>query len=121
MISGRSPDLGVVLVGTQPDERGRTQPQLVAGVVSPGSKARDYQTKRTEYLIFGLREYWIVDNLEGRVTILTRAGTTWNEQVFQCQETLVSSVLPGLECRVADLWASVPSEAGTEDGNGTTR
>ena len=36
-------------------------PEVVIEVVSPGSEGRDYGEKREEYLLFGVREYWIVD------------------------------------------------------------
>ena len=41
LTSGRNPDLGVVLEGTPPDAKGRTQPSLVAEVVSRSSRTRD--------------------------------------------------------------------------------
>ena len=61
MISGRNPDLGVVLRGAPKDWRGRRLPALAAEVVSRGSVKRDYEVKREEYLAYGLLEYWIVD------------------------------------------------------------
>ena len=45
---------------------------LVAEVVSPSSRKRDYEAKRREYLAFGIREYWIVDFELGRVVVLVR-------------------------------------------------
>src|SRR4051794_26363676 len=61
MISGRNPDVAVVLRGTPKDRRGRRPPALAIEVVSVGGEVRDYETKRQEYLVYGLREYWIVD------------------------------------------------------------
>ena len=72
MKSGRHPDLGVVLVDTPLDDRGRDKPSLVAEVVSARSKTRDYESKREEYLAFGVREYWIVDPYKRQVTVLVR-------------------------------------------------
>src|SRR5262245_15005355 len=68
MISGRNPDLAVVLRGAPRDWRGRRVPALAAEVVSRGSVKRDYETKRQEYLAYGLLEYWIVDPLKRQVT-----------------------------------------------------
>ena len=107
--SGRNPDLGVVLEGTPPDARGRTQPALVAEVVSKSSALRDCETKRLEYLLFGIREYWIVDPLSRRVTVLIRAEEAWTEHVAQGDRPLPSQVLPGLACRALDLWAGISS------------
>jgi Uma2 family endonuclease len=111
LASGRNPDLGVVLRGTPKDWRGRRQPSLAAEVVSRGSIKRDYETKREEYLAYGLLEYWIVDPLERKVTVLTRRGDTWSEAVFRDDQVIVSLVLPGFATTVAELWADVEDAA----------
>ena len=100
MVSGRNPDVAVVLRGTPKDHRGRRPPVLAVEVVSDGGEARDYQTKREEYLAFGLREYWIVDPQARRVTVLIRDGDAWVERVFQGDQTIESLVLPGFAGRV---------------------
>jgi Uma2 family endonuclease len=107
LASGRNPDLGVVLRGTPKDSRGRRQPALAGEVVSRGSVERDYVTKREEYLAFRLDEYWIVDPLERKVTVLTRRGDTWSEAVFRDDQVIVSLVLPGFATTVAELWVDV--------------
>jgi Uma2 family endonuclease len=113
MVSGRNPDLGVVLRGSPKDSRGRRIPALVAEVVSRGSIERDDVTKREEYLAYGLQEYWIVDPLKRQVTVLTRRGDAWSEAVFRDDQVIVSLVLPGFASTVAELWIDV--EAGNED------
>jgi Uma2 family endonuclease len=108
--SGRNPDLCVVLRGATKDRRGRTLPALAAEVVSPGSVKRDYETKREEYLAFGLLEYWIVDPLSRQVTVLTRRGDTWHEVVLRDEQVIASLVLPGFTTVVAALWVDVEDE-----------
>jgi Uma2 family endonuclease len=114
MDMARHPDLGVVLLGAPTDTVGDPMPALVAEVVSRSSKARDYEAKRQEYLIYGVREYWIVDPFLRRVTVLLRQGdgaeATWAEQTFEGDAVIVGEVLPGLAARVADLWAGVDPE-----------
>jgi Uma2 family endonuclease len=110
MISGRNPDLGAVLRGAVKDERGRRLAALAAEVVSRGSIQRDYETKREEYLAYGLLEYWIVDPLERRVTVLTRRGDVWHEAVFRDEQTIISRVLPGFATTVAELWIDVEED-----------
>lgn len=105
--SGRNPDLGVVLERSSKDAKGRTQPTLVAEVVSRGSRVRDYQTKREEYYQFGILEYWIVDPTLLRVVVLDRSQSDWNEQVMKADDVIPSLVLPGLNARVSELWAGV--------------
>jgi Uma2 family endonuclease len=110
MISGRNPDLGVVLRGAPKDWRGRRIPALAAEVVSRGSIERDYETKREEYLAYGLLEYWIVDPLKHQVTVLTRRGDNWNESIFRDAQVIMSLVLPGLATTVAELWVDADEE-----------
>jgi len=110
MISGRNPDLGVVLRGAAKDWRGRRVPALAAEVVSQSSIERDYIIKREEYLAYGLLEYWIVDPLQHQVTVLTRRGDAWDEAVFRDEQVIASLVLPGFATTVADLWIGVEDE-----------
>jgi Uma2 family endonuclease len=113
MISGRIPDVAVVLTNTPKDRRGRRPPSLVMEVVSEGSEVhqRDYSTKRQEYLAFGIREYWIVDPVVRMVTILVRDGDVWVEQVFRDGQKATSSILPGLAIETSTLWAEFESVA----------
>lgn len=101
--SGRNPDLGVVLEGALPDDQGRTQPALVGEVVSKSSRVRDYETKRREYFLYGVAEYWIIDPFIRRITVLTRGTGDWNEQTARDEQIIPSRLLPGLDSRVADL------------------
>ena len=112
MISGRNPDIAIVLHNTPKDPRGWRPPTLVMEVVSEGSEAheRDYVTKREEYLAFGIREYWIIDPEARCVTVLVRDGDAWVEHRFREEQQANSSILPGLAIRVSDLWAQVEYE-----------
>jgi Uma2 family endonuclease len=114
LISGRNPDLGAVLRGAPRDWRGRRLPAWVAEVVSRGSVERDYRTKREEYLAYGLLEYWIVDPIARKVTVLTRRGDTWAEAVFRDDQVIVSLVSSGFATTVAELWVDVEDVAGDD-------
>ncbi len=117
-ISGRHPDLGVVFLGPNRDDRGRRRPDLVVEVVSPGTRARDrdYIAKREDYLTFGVREYWIVDPKERRVVVLVRsetpAGANWQERSFVDDEMFVGELLPGFEGTARDCWEHVETGEG---------
>jgi Uma2 family endonuclease len=52
---------------------------LVVEIVSqdPASRQRDLVTKRIDYAAAGIREYWIVDPFENRVTVLALEGNTY--------------------------------------------
>jgi Uma2 family endonuclease len=115
MISSRTPDVAVVVRNTPKDVRDRRPPVLVAEVVSKGGETRDYEAKRQEYLVYGIREYWIIDPKARRVTVLSRDGDVWVERVFQGEQTIASYVLPGFAGRVADLWLDAEIEADPDD------
>ena len=81
-VSGRDPDVALVLVGTTKDHRGRRAPSLVAEVVSKRGEIGDYQEKREEFWIYGIREYWIIDPATRRVLVLNRQADQWIERTF---------------------------------------
>ncbi len=116
MISGRNPDYAVVLRGTPEDHRGRRPPSLVVEVVSEGAEARDrdYVTKREEYRVVGILEYWIIDPEMRRVTVLTRNGDVWAEAAFVDGQAASGLVLPGFAVPVADLWVVPRDEDAVE-------
>ncbi len=74
-------------------------PLLVVEVVSPGKENadRDYRYKRSEYAARGIAEYWIVDPLQGRVTVMEWVEGLYEERVFQGNERIVSPLLPNLD------------------------
>ncbi|WP_349262869.1 Uma2 family endonuclease [Allocoleopsis sp.] len=73
-------------------------PLLVVEVVSSGKESidRDYRYKRSEYAARGIAEYWIVDPMQGRVTVLEWVEGLYEERVFQGNEQIVSPTLPAL-------------------------
>lgn len=59
-------------------------PLMVVEVVSPGLKARerDFRYKRLEYAVRGIKNYWIVDPLNKKITFLILEKGVYEEQVF---------------------------------------
>jgi Uma2 family endonuclease len=118
--SDRHPDLAIVFQGADLDDRGRRRAAMAVEVVSPGSLARrrDYEEKREEYLLVGLREYWIVDPKLGQVTVLIRVegvnGPGWVERAFRGGEAIGSDLLPGLQAEVDILWRDIDPGAENE-------
>lgn len=112
MVSGRNPDIAVILQNAPRDYRSRRIPVLAIEIVSPGrlARERDYVTKREEYLAYGLLEYWIVDPIETRVTVLTRQGDLWAERIFQGDQTAEGVALPGLMVHLPELWAAAEDD-----------
>ena len=110
-VSGRNPDVAVVLTGTPKDGRGRRPPSLVAEVVSKRGEIRDYPEKREEYWVYGIREYWIIDPTTRCVLVLNRQEDQWVERTFQEAQVIASELLPGFAGTAAELWADLDEDA----------
>lgn len=72
-------------------------PSLVVEVVSPGQENRDYRYKRSEYAARGIGEYWIVDPMQQKVTILEWVAGMYEEKVYRGDEPIASPMLGNLE------------------------
>jgi Uma2 family endonuclease len=75
-------------------------PLLVVEVVSPNQENRDYRYKRTEYAARGIAEYWIVDPIAQKVTVLEWVEGLYEEKVFSGDKAIESSVLGSLDLSV---------------------
>ncbi|MBP0015747.1 MAG: Uma2 family endonuclease [Roseofilum sp. SBFL] len=71
-------------------------PQLVVEVVSPESVNRDYRYKLSQYQARGIPEYWIIDPMEDRVTLLVLVDGLYESRVFTGEEILESPFLQGM-------------------------
>ena len=78
-------------------------PLLVVEVVSPKQESRDYRHKRTEYAGRQIPEYWVVDPIAQKVTVFTWVDGLYEEQVYQGEATIVSSVFPALNLTAAQV------------------
>jgi Uma2 family endonuclease len=101
------PDIGFISTERlDAGERGRVlgEPDLAVEVVSPDSEDRDYVQKRAKYEQAGVREYWIVDELKQKVTLLRLGPNGKYRQSRPKKGILVSKVLPGFWLRPEWLW-----------------
>lgn len=84
-------------------------PDLAVEVVSPDDPDRDRAIKHAEYAQAGIPEYWIVDPEAKTVEVyrLPDDGDEYRlEQSLGESDTLTSTQLPGLELRLAELFAA---------------
>jgi Uma2 family endonuclease len=104
--TAREPDLMVLSEAAASSLEGARQslithdmppPLLVVEVVSPGQENRDYRYKRTEYAGRHIPEYWIVDPIAQKVTILQWVDGLYEEQVYQGDTAIVSPLFPALK------------------------
>jgi Uma2 family endonuclease len=68
-------------------------PMLVVEVVSPNQEKRDYRYKRSEYAVRQIPEYWIVDPLLNKVTILELVEGFYEEKTYINEELIESPQL----------------------------
>lgn len=76
-------------------------PSLVVEVVSPQQESRDYRHKRTEYAGRRIPEYWIVDPLAQKVTLLQWVDGLYEEQVYEGESAIAASQISPLPLTAA--------------------
>ena len=111
-ISVRVPDLMVLSEELVTELEGATRsivymdmspPALVVEVVSPKQEKRDYRYKRSEYAARGILEYWIVDPISLKVTVLEWVEGLYEEQVYEGEAPIVSVLLGKLDLTASRL------------------
>ncbi|MFO7031932.1 hypothetical protein B9T07_18630 [Limnospira fusiformis CCALA 023] len=84
----------------------QTPPLLVVEVVSPESVNRDYRYKRTEYAAAEIPEYWIVDPMLNKISVLRLDEGLYEETVLTDNQQIVSQVFPELRLNIGDIFAA---------------
>ncbi|MFM7887621.1 MAG: Uma2 family endonuclease [Pseudanabaena sp.] len=72
-------------------------PLLVIEVIGPSTKTVDYRAKRTEYAARDIPEYWIVDPLEAKVSVLINSDGWYDVTEFYGDELIISPTFPELQ------------------------
>jgi Uma2 family endonuclease len=65
-------------------------PTLVVEVVSPDREKRDYRYKRSEYAARQISEYWIIDPILNKVTVLELVEGLYEERVYTDEQIIIS-------------------------------
>lgn len=81
-------------------------PILVIEVVSPSTKTEDYRSKRIEYCVLDILEYWIVDPLDQCVTVCVLEEGSYTDYVFTGDEAISSPIFPTLHLTPTQIFAS---------------
>ncbi|MDP5337257.1 MAG: Uma2 family endonuclease [Nodularia sp. (in: cyanobacteria)] len=81
----------------------QSPPLLIVEVVSPESVKRDYRYKRSEYAALEVPEYWIVDPLEGKISVLILEEGLYEETVFTANQQIISQTFPELAIAVEQI------------------
>ena len=78
-------------------------PSLVVEVVSPNQSSRDYRYKRSEYAARGIAEYWIVDPLAAKVTVLEWVEGFYEAKVYEGDQVISSVVFPDCQLTMVQI------------------
>ncbi len=81
-------------------------PALVVEVVSPNQSDRDYRYKRSEYAARGITEYWIVDPLLLKVTVLEWVEGFYEEKVYEGEQVIASILFSELKLTTTQVFQS---------------
>lgn len=84
----------------------QTPPLLAVEVVSPESINRDYRYKRSEYAALEIPEYWIVDPIDAKVTVLLWEEGLYEQTEFTGSQQIISRTLPELSITVEQVLAA---------------
>ncbi|MCC5638621.1 Uma2 family endonuclease [Nostoc sp. CHAB 5844] len=78
-------------------------PLLVVEIVSPNQENRDYRYKRSEYAARGIAEYWIVDHIAQKVTVLEWVEGFYDERVYEGESAIASTIFANLQLTAAEV------------------
>ncbi|MDB9527477.1 Uma2 family endonuclease [Oscillatoria sp. CS-180] len=78
-------------------------PLLVVEVVSESTKGVDYRAKRAEYSVLDIPEYWIVDPLSAKVTVLILTEGWYDATEFSRSDSVQSPTFPELRLTVETI------------------
>ncbi|MCL1463426.1 Uma2 family endonuclease [Argonema galeatum] len=83
-----------------------SSPILAVEIVSEGNPQDDYRYKRSEYAVRGIPEYWIVDPIKSKISILLLVEGFYERTEFTGNQTIVSPTFPELTLTVEQILAA---------------
>ena len=104
------PDICVVCDKSKLDARGCIgAPDLVIEILSPGNTKMELLNKYRVYEEFGVKEYWVVSQSDQSILIYTLndSGKFQPSKIFTHSEKITSSVLPGFELELDDVFDDI--------------
>lgn len=104
------PDICVICDKSKLDARGCIgAPDLVVEILSPGNSKMELLHKYRVYEEFGVKEYWVVSQSDQNILIYTlnEEGKFIPSKIFTLSEKITSSVLPGFELALDDVFDDV--------------
>jgi Uma2 family endonuclease len=84
----------------------KTEPCLVAEILSPGTQLTDRTEKLDNYQkLASLAQYWLVDQEQHRVIVYSRGGAEWQMTEHTDPESMIPLPIDELVVRLGDLYA----------------
>ncbi len=86
-------------------------PDVLVEIISPDSRKYDSITKKNDYEAAGVREYWLIDPLESRMTFFVLRGEKFVETTPD-GDTFASTAIPGFTLelnRIRQLFKTPPT------------
>lgn len=105
----RIPDLVIITESQRQELREMTAavlqspPLLAVEIVSPGNAVADYRYKQAEYAVREIPEYWIVDPIDAKVSILQLLNGLYETIEYTGNQGIKSSIFPELSLTVAQV------------------
>jgi Uma2 family endonuclease len=105
----RIPDLVIITESQRQELREMTSavlqspPLLAVEIVSPGNAIDDYRYKQAEYAVREIPEYWIVDPIDSKVSILQLVDGLYDVTEFTGNMAIKSATFPQLALTVAQI------------------
>ena len=104
------PDICVICDKSKLDDRGCIgAPDLIVEILSPGNTKMELLHKYKVYEEFGVKEYWVVSQSDQSILIYTLndLGKFQPSKIFTLSEKVTSSVLPGFELELDDVFGDL--------------
>ncbi|MGM9479424.1 Uma2 family endonuclease [Pedobacter sp. GSP4] len=104
------PDICVICDKSKLDARGCIgAPDIVVEILSPGNTKMELLHKYKVYEEFGVKEYWVVSQSDQSILIYTLndEGKFQPSKIFTLSEKITSSVLPGFELALDDVFEEI--------------
>ncbi|UKT62335.1 Uma2 family endonuclease [Pedobacter mucosus] len=104
------PDICVICDRNNLDDRGCIgAPDIVVEILSPGNNKKELLHKYQVYEEFGVKEYWVVSQSDQSMLIYTLndLGKFQPSKIFTLSEKITSSVLPGFELFLDDVFSDL--------------
>lgn len=79
-------------------------PLLVVEVVSDSTKADDYRSKRSEYGLLEIPEYWIVDPLKSKLTLCVLEHQFYDAEEFRGDDVIQSPTFSELRLTATQVF-----------------